>query len=92
MAMYALAILPLIHKLKNISPDVKQVRYADDATGAGTCEGLRQWRKHVELLVLPISGHAHIHGSKDLDLFHQHLRLHQCSSALKYGSNPEQGS
>ena len=41
MAMYALAILPLIHKLKSISLDVKQVWYADDATGAGTCEGLR---------------------------------------------------
>jgi len=32
MAMYALSILPLIYKLKNISPDVKQVWYADDAT------------------------------------------------------------
>jgi len=34
---------PLIHKVKIISPNVKQVWYANDATGAGTCEGLRQW-------------------------------------------------
>ena len=50
MAMYPFAILPLIHKPKSISPNVKQVWYADDATGAGTCEGLRQWWEHVELL------------------------------------------
>ena len=43
MAMYALAIVPLIHKLRNNSPEVKQVWYADDAMGAGSCEGLRQW-------------------------------------------------
>ena len=43
MAMYALAIVPLIHKLRNNSPEVKQVWYADVATGAGSCKGLRQW-------------------------------------------------
>ena len=36
MAMYALAVVPLIHKLRNNSPDVKQVWFADDATGAGS--------------------------------------------------------
>ena len=34
MAMYALAVVPLIHKLRNNSPDVKQVGFTDDATGA----------------------------------------------------------
>ena len=43
MAMYALAIVPLIHKLRHSSPDVKQAWYADDATGAGSCEKLRHW-------------------------------------------------
>ena len=50
MAMYALAIVPLIHKLRNNSPEVKQVWYADDATGAGSCEGLRQWWDQIERL------------------------------------------
>ena len=43
MAMYALATVPLIHLLSNNSPDVKQAWYADDATGAGSCEKLRHW-------------------------------------------------
>ena len=41
MAMYALAVKPLFGKLKLDSPNVKQVWYADDASGAGTCEDLR---------------------------------------------------
>ena len=48
MAMYALAVVPLIHKLRNNCPDVKQVWYADDATGAGSCENLRQWWHEIE--------------------------------------------
>ena len=43
MAMYALAVKPLIRKLKSDAPAVKQVWYADDATGACTCEDLRMW-------------------------------------------------
>ena len=43
MAMYALAITPLINQLKASCPDVKQAWYADDATGASTCRGLRRW-------------------------------------------------
>ena len=43
MAMYALAISPLINKLKQLCPDVKQVWYADDATGAANCTKLRGW-------------------------------------------------
>ena len=48
MAMYALAIVPLIHKLKINAPDVKQVWYADDATGAGSCGEVRQWWDNVK--------------------------------------------
>ena len=39
----ALAISPLINKLQQLCPDVKQVWYADDATGASTCTKLRCW-------------------------------------------------
>ena len=43
MAMYALAISPLIDQLKTSCPEVHQAWYADDATGASTCRGLRSW-------------------------------------------------
>ena len=43
MAMYALAITPLIDHLRASCPEVHQVWYADDATGASTCSGLRSW-------------------------------------------------
>ena len=50
MAMYALATVPLIHLLSNNSPDVKQAWYADDATGAGSCEKLRHlWDEIMRL-------------------------------------------
>ena len=42
MAMYALAMKPLIDKLRETCPDVHQW-YADDVTGASTCTGLRRW-------------------------------------------------
>ena len=48
--MYALAVVPLIHKLRNNSPGVKQVWFADDATGAGSCEDLRQWWVQIDHL------------------------------------------
>ena len=51
MAMYALAIVPLIHKLRHSSPDVKQAWYADDATGAGSCEKLITLPTHNQMLV-----------------------------------------
>ena len=41
MAMYALAVKPLIGKLKFDSTNVKNIWYADDASGAGNCEDLR---------------------------------------------------
>ena len=41
MAMYALAVKPLIGKLKLDYSNVKQVWHADDTPGAGTSEDLR---------------------------------------------------
>ena len=43
MGMYALAITPLIRELSECQLDTKQVWYADDATGAGTCSNLKRW-------------------------------------------------
>ena len=48
MAMYALAVKPLIGELKSAAPGVKQVWYADDATGAGTCDDLRKWWESLQ--------------------------------------------
>ena len=47
MAMYALAIKPLIDKLRDFEPDVKQVWFADDATAAGRLKALQQWWQHL---------------------------------------------
>ena len=41
MAMYAIAITPLIRSLKN--DEIKQVLFADDATAGGSLMGLRRW-------------------------------------------------
>ena len=43
MAMYALAITPLIHQLRSSCPCVQQVWFADDATGSSTCSNLKSW-------------------------------------------------
>ena len=43
MAMYAIAIKPLITTLKERCPSVKQAWYADDATAASSCYNLRLW-------------------------------------------------
>ena len=40
MAMYGLAVIPLIKKLAS---EAKQVWYADDATGGGKLQQLRRW-------------------------------------------------
>ena len=40
MAMYAIGMLPLIHKLQSV---VAQVWYADDASAGGRASGLREW-------------------------------------------------
>ena len=47
MAMYALAITPLIQQMRTRSPDTNQVWFADDATCAGTCTQLRAWWKNL---------------------------------------------
>ena len=52
MAMYALAVKPLIEKLQYDAPAVKQVWYADDATGAGTCDDLRTFWNSYRYMVL----------------------------------------
>ena len=43
MGMYALSLKPLIDRLQSHCPTVKQVWYADDATGAASCSDLRAW-------------------------------------------------
>ena len=43
MAMFALLIIPLILKLSETCESLSQVWFADDASGAGSLQGLRQW-------------------------------------------------
>ena len=43
MPMYALATIPLIKKLKENVEKVNQVWYADDASGTGDINSLREW-------------------------------------------------
>ena len=43
MGMYALGVIPLIRTLTATCPQVHQVWYADDASGAGSCADLRVW-------------------------------------------------
>ena len=43
LAMFALAIVPLILKLMEVCQTVYQVWFADDATAAASCEWLKQW-------------------------------------------------
>ena len=52
MAMYALAIRPLIDKLRGTEPNAKQVWFADDATAAGRLATLRQWWQLVTTIGL----------------------------------------
>ena len=40
MGMYAVAITPLIHQLRQSKPDMLQVWFADDATAAGSLDSL----------------------------------------------------
>ena len=48
MAMYALAVKPLIAKIQSDVPSVRQVWYADDATGAGSCKDLRNFWESMQ--------------------------------------------
>ena len=47
MAMYTLAVTPLIHSLRGFQPSVSQVWYADDATAAGQLAPLLDWWNHL---------------------------------------------
>ena len=48
MPMYALGVLPLIHKLDTHA--VQQIWYADDACATGSLRDLRQWWDDLLLL------------------------------------------
>lgn len=52
MTMCALAIKPLIDKLRVLEPSVKQVWFADDATAAGRLASLYQWWEHIKTIGL----------------------------------------
>jgi len=56
MAMYALAVTPLIRSLRQSQPDVSQVWYADDATAGGQLAPLLHWWKHL-LIYCPMFGY-----------------------------------
>ena len=45
MAMYAIAVTPLINYLRQSQPDISQVWFADDTTAAGKLAPLLQWWK-----------------------------------------------
>ena len=47
MAMFALAVLPLINSRES---EVKQCWYADDASAGGRLQGLKSWRDRLTLL------------------------------------------
>jgi len=47
MAMYALAVTPLIQALRHCQSNIFQVWYTDDATAAGNLQSLFQWWKHI---------------------------------------------
>ena len=49
MVMYAVASIPLIRELSSI-PNIRQLWYADDATGMGPLRGLRQWWDRIKEL------------------------------------------
>ena len=57
MAMYALAVTPLIQRLHDLCQGVKQVWYADDATGAATCHNLRDWWDKLSIIGPPFGYH-----------------------------------
>ncbi len=47
MPMYALATTPLIEKLSNVTLDITQVWYADDASASGTLTDIHSWWNHL---------------------------------------------
>ena len=51
MSIHALAVVPLIHDLKSNVPEINQVWYADNATGADTCASLKARWDHLSTVV-----------------------------------------
>ena len=47
MALYGICITPLLTALKSLTNDVKHAAFADDLTGAGRLESLRQWWENL---------------------------------------------
>ena len=56
MAMYVLALTPLINSLHHHQPDVSQAWFADDATAAGQLTSLLQWWRQL-LSLGPLYGY-----------------------------------
>ena len=50
MAMYALAITPLIKRLKKQAPKASQLWFADDSSAAGRLRALKVWWQHLTIL------------------------------------------
>jgi hypothetical protein len=50
MAMYALAISPLIKKLKKQARNASQLWFADDSSAAGRLRALQVWWRHLTIL------------------------------------------
>ena len=50
MAMYALAITPLIKRLKEQAPNASQVWFADDSSAAGRLRALKVWWQQLTIL------------------------------------------
>ena len=48
--MYALAVTPLLGKLRVKLPTIKQVWYADDSAAAGSIEHLREWWNEIQAI------------------------------------------
>ena len=64
MAMYALAVTPLIYQLRANTPDMQQVWFAEDATSAAFCSKLKVWWDDLAAL-RPTFGY-YPNGSKPL--------------------------
>ena len=47
MAMYALAVVPLIRQLRAVEPDAKQVWFTDDSTAVGSLSSIFNWWQHL---------------------------------------------
>ena len=60
MSMYALAVVPLIRRLRSSVPDASQVWFADDATAVGTASALLEWWHHLFLPALHAFGYFRI--------------------------------